>query len=75
MYRYVLEVELMFIMRYKFELFSCEKYITIRDLQFYLKALTGKVEEENEKIQSGNKFVSLLTALRDILNFMSLPEH
>lgn len=74
-YRYLVEVEMMLLMRYKLDPFLMERSLSIRDLQFYIKTLTYKIEEEQKANKSGNKLMKSLVAIRDILNFMTLPEN
>lgn len=61
-------------MKYKIDPFEFESRLSIMDFQFYAQTLTSKIEEENKK-SDGNKLMKSLMAIRDILNFMSMPEH
>lgn len=63
-------------MRYKIDPFTFEKNLTIIDLQFYIQNLTNRIEEDNKKQnQNGNKLMKSLIAIRDILNYMTLPNN
>lgn len=63
-------------MRYKFDPFTFEKNLSIVDLQFYVQDLTRRIEEDNKQQgQNGNKLMKSLVAIRDILNYMTLPNN
>lgn len=67
----------MFLMRYKLDVWSMEQGMSMHDMQSYIKILTARVEEENQKANqnSGNKLMKCLMAIRDILNFMFMKEN
>lgn len=76
-YKYLIEIEMMFLTRYKINPFEIERHMTMLDMQFFMQTLEKKVEEENEarkKAGSGQSLWKSLTAIRDILNFMTMKD-
>jgi hypothetical protein len=76
-YKYLIEIEMMFLTRYKISPFEIERHMTMLDMQFFMQTLEKKVEEENEarkKAGSGQNLWKSLTAIRDILNFMTMKD-
>ena len=76
-YKYLIEIEMMFLTRYKNSPFEIERHMTMLDMQFFMQTLEKKVEEENEarkKAGSGQNLWKSLTAIRDILNFMTMKD-
>lgn len=76
-YKYLIEIEMMFLTRYKISPFEIERHMTMLDIQFFMQTLEKKVEEENEarkKAGSGQNLWKSLTAIRDILNFMTMKD-
>jgi hypothetical protein len=76
-YKYLIEIEMMFLTRYKISPFEIERHMTMLDMQFFMQTLEKKVEEENEvrkKAGSGQSLWKSLTAIRDILNFMTMKD-
>lgn len=76
-YKYLIEIEMMFLTRYKISPFEIERHMTMLDIQFFMQTLEKKVEDENEarkKAGSGQNLWKSLTAIRDILNFMTMKD-
>ena len=75
MINWYVEVEMALWMHFKIDPFSLERNLSIQDYQFYVKTLLNKREQEQKSNSTNsNKLIKSLIAIRDILNFMSLPE-
>ena len=60
-------------MRYHLDPYSMLAHISILDLEFYIKTLSTRIENENRENSGKNKLVDQLVYLRDLLNSMNLP--
>ena len=60
-------------MRYHMDGFSMFSHLTMMDLEFYMKTLGTKIENENKESSARNKLIDHLVYLRDILLSMDLP--
>ena len=72
-FQYIVECELMLWMRYHIDPYSMLSHISILDLEFYIKLLSARIENENRENNGKNKLVDQLVYLRDLLNSMNLP--
>lgn len=60
-------------MRYHMDPYSMFSHMTIMDLEFYVKTLGTKIENENKESSGRNKLIDHLIYLRDLLISMDLP--
>ena len=77
MHRYVTDVESIILYHYRIDPYTMEQSMTMIDFQLMVQQLTknAKDEESHRKSAlSGNKVVEALVAVRDILNFITLPD-
>ena len=77
MHRYVTDVEGILLYNYRVDPYTMEQNMTIMDFQMMVRQLTKNVKEDEEaknRALSGNKVAEALTAVRDLLNFISLPK-
>ena len=77
MHRYVTDVEAVLLYNYKIDPYTMEQSMTIMDFQFMVRRLIKDVKEDEaakDRALSGNKVAEALTAVRDLLNFISLPK-
>lgn len=72
-FQYIVECELMLWMRYHLDPYSMLSNISILDLEFYIKTLSIRIEDENRENTGKNKLLDQLVFLRDYLNSMNLP--
>ena len=73
MYNYIVDIETMVLMRYKVAPTAFLRDMTMFDLQVFMEQLTEKTRDE-EKQQEKGKLLKSLAAIRDILNYMFLPD-
>lgn len=69
MYRYIVEIEVLFLMRFKMDPFSLMRHLTLMELQQYIQIMEARFKEDKKNIDS-KKLTKQLLALRDILNLM-----
>ena len=77
MFRYVTDVEAVILYHYRIDPYTMEQSMTMPDFQLMVQNLTKNAkEEEKDRKQnlSGNKVAEALAAVRDILNYISLPD-
>ena len=77
MHRYVADVEAILLYYYKVDPYTMEQSMSMIDLQLMVQQLSknAKEEEDNKKQSlSGHKVAEALAAVRDILNYISLPD-
>ncbi len=74
MYNYIVDIETMVLMRYKVAPMMFLKDMTMFDLQVFMEQLTEKVKEEEKQHEKGGKLMKSLAAIREILNYMFLPD-
>ena len=72
-FEYIVECELMLWTRYHLDPYSMLSRISILDLEFYIKTLSARIENENRENAGKNKLLDQLIYLRDYLNNMNLP--
>ena len=72
-YRYIIEVEMLFLMRYKINPFEIMDHISMMDLQNYMNILQYKVSKEQETMKKKDLMKALIQ-IRDILNFITYKE-
>ena len=60
-------------MRYHMDPYSMFSHLTMMDLEFYIKTLGTKIENENKENSGRNKLIDQLIYLRDTLLNMDLP--
>ena len=60
-------------MRYHLDPYSMLFHISILDLEFYIKTLSIRIENETRENTGKNKLIDQLVYLRDLLNNMNLP--
>lgn len=70
-YAYILEAEMLFLMKYKINPFDIMNKITLLDLFSYIKILENKLKKEHDSINKDDLTKSLVS-LRDILMFITL---
>lgn len=73
MYKYIINFELLLLMRYEISPATFLSGMTVVDLQIFAEQLSAKISEENaqkEKSKVGNKLMKSLLAIRDILNYL-----
>ena len=69
-YYYIIEIEVMLLMKYKIDPFSISDRLTISDIQSYVEIIGNKEEEQNKSIDKKGIWGSLM-GIRDILNVIS----
>lgn len=69
MYRYIVEIEVLFLMRFKMDPFDLMRHLTLMELQQYIQIMEARFKEDKKNISS-KKLTKQLLALRDILNLM-----
>ena len=77
MHRYVTDVESIILYHYRIDPYTMEQSMTMIDFQLMVQQLTKNAKEEEaqrKKELSGNKVAEALVAVRDILNFITLPD-
>lgn len=72
-FQYIVECELMLWTRYRLDPYSMLARISILDLEFYIKTLSIRIENEARENNGKNKLLDQLIYLRDLLNSMDLP--
>jgi hypothetical protein len=71
MYQYIAEVEMEIFRRYKVMIHGDERYMTMLDLQAFVKKLnTENKKEERERDRGGNNIMKSLFAIGDIINYI-----
>lgn len=73
LYVYIIQVELMFLRFYKIDPFTMFQGMTIIDVQSLVQSIEEQNRKDRENKQS-DKLMKSLVAIRDILNYMTLPE-
>ena len=74
MYNYIVDIEIMVLMRYKVAPTAFFDNMTMFDLQVFMEQLTAKVKEEESQHDKGGKLMKMLAAIRDILNYMFISD-
>lgn len=77
MHRYLADVESILLYHYHIDPYSMEQSMTMIDFQLMVRQLTKNAKEEQKQRKralSGNKVAEALAAVRDILNFITLPD-
>jgi len=77
MFSYVTDVEAIILYHYKIDPYTMEQHMTMPDFQLMVQNLTKNAKQEEQQRQqnlSGNRVVEALTAVRDLLNYISLPD-
>ena len=64
----------MFLRFYKIDPFTMLESMSIIDLQAFIQGIEAQNKKDSENKQ-GDKLMKSLVAIRDILNYMTLPEH
>lgn len=64
----------MFLRFYKIDPFTMLESMSIIDLQAFIQGIEAQNKKDRENKQ-GDKLMKSLVAIRDILNYMTLPEH
>ena len=72
-YNYIIEIELVFLRRYKIDPFQLFSKMTLLDFESYIARIEGQIKEE-EKRKDSKDFGKSLIAIRDILNYMTLGD-
>jgi hypothetical protein len=67
-----MEVELVFLMKYKLNPFDLLGNITLLDLESYMARIEYKIKEEEKEQEKQKGLGKSLAAIRDILNAMNL---
>lgn len=70
-YIYILEAEMLLLMKFKLNPFDIMNKITLTDLFSYMKNLENKLKKEHDSINKDDLTKSLIS-LRDILMFITL---
>jgi hypothetical protein len=71
MYAYIIEAELLFLLKFKINPYELLQKISLLDLFTYIKLLETKIKKEHDSINK-NDITKSLVALRDILIFMTM---
>ena len=66
-----MEVELVFLTKYKIDPFQQFSHMTLLDFEGYMQRIEYQIKE-NEKKHDGKDLGKSLVALRDLLNYMTL---
>lgn len=77
MHRYLTDVEAILLYHYRVDPYTMEQSMTMIDFQYMVQQLTKNTKEEQaqrQKSLSGNKVAEALAAVRDILNYITLPD-
>ena len=70
-YRYILQVEVAFLMNYKVNPFDLFGNLSVLDLQTYVNNIESQLEaEQKDKKNGGKDLGKSLMAIHDILNYM-----
>ena len=67
-----MEVELVFLMKYKMNPFDLLGNITLLDLESYMGRIEQKIKEEEKQQEKQKGLGKSLAAIRDILNSMNI---
>lgn len=70
MYRYIMQIELAFITRYKMDPFALFGCLTTLDLHTYVNAIELQLEEDRKQRGDGKDLGQMLAGLRDYLIYM-----
>lgn len=70
---YIIQIELMFLRIYKIDPFTLLEKMSMIDLQAFIQGIETQTKKDRENKQGDNLMKSLI-AIRDILNYMTLPE-
>ena len=71
MHRYLTDVESIILYHYRIDPYTMEQSMTMIDFQLMVQQLT---KNQRKNALSGNKVAEALAAVRDILNFITLPD-
>ncbi len=77
MHRYLTDVESILLYNYHIDPYTMEQSMTMIDFQLMVRQLTKNAKDEQKQRKnalSGNKVAEALAAVRDILNFITLPD-
>lgn len=77
MHRYLTDVEAILLYHYRMDPYTMEQSMTMMDFQLMVRQLTKNAKDEQQQRKralSGNKVAEALAAVRDILNFITLPD-
>ena len=77
MHRYLADVESILLYHYRMDPYTMERSMTMIDFQLMVQQLTKNAKDEQaqrKKALAGNKVAEALAAVRDILNFITLPD-
>lgn len=69
-----MDVEVMFLMKYKINPFEIFKDLTLLDFESYIRRIENKISEQEKEDKKNNNFGKSLVALRDLLNYMTLGQ-
>ena len=73
LFAYIMQVEQLIFRFYKIDPFSMMSRMSIIDLQGFVQGLEEQKKHDADN-KNGDKLMKSLIAIRDILNYMTLPE-